>query len=449
MAALGFIMAAAISCGKDDPAKQEPVLYEIAPGTQEEYAVKSVGEDITELAGNFGAELALPNVRNVVSEEDFEALSSIYESDLRFGTCVMKYRSTGLDGKDVWLSGRLYYSLDEKGEIRKPDHIVLSSRYTETNNAAVPSQQAIGLEALLVPQGGLIVVPDYLGYGFDISMDHPYCIPEITAENALDMVRAAKAWFSGKGMNIDGLDLYNMGYSQGGMSALAVTRYIQEHNLQEEFNLRNTFCGGGPYSMEAMQLDMVKTGYMALPVSYPLVMIGFKAAFPDIMTEPLEAYFSDEAVKAGIIAKVKAKDAPIWEMNAFIEDKLGVAPWHILGISTASIVSKSAGTEGSELYEQIISVARLCEMASGWKPETPVHFIHGEDDELVGYFNFEKARENLMNELTCFETCRGILIPRGHVLTAVVFFTKAFLGEYRNIHHGGESVLIIPESGNR
>ncbi len=441
------ILLAAVSCGKDNSAKAGQVPYEIEAGTMKEYVLKSVGDNITGLAGDFGEELALSNIRDMVNEEDFEVLSSIYSSTLRFGTCVMKYRSTGLDGEDVWLSGRLYFSLDEKGKPEMPDHIVLSSRYTETDNAMTPSQMELGLEALLVPQGGLIVVPDYMGYGFDISMDHPYCIPEITAVNTLDMVRAAKAWFSNMGMDIDNLDLYNMGYSQGGMSSLAVARYIQEHDLLDEFNLKNTFCGSGPYSMEDMQLDMIRTGYMVFPVCYPLVVIGFKAAFPSIMTEPIEAYFSDAAVKAGIIDVVKAKDAPVWEINAFIEDKLGSAPDHIMGIRTASIVSKSAGTEGSELYRQLISATKQCEMASGWKPETPVHFIHGEDDDIVGYFNFTKAKENLMNEFTYFETCSGLLIPRGHVVTAAIFFTKAFLGEYRNIHSGGEGTLIIPQAG--
>ena len=65
----------------------------------------------------------------------------------------------------------------------------------------------------------------------------------------MDMVKAAITYIKDKGMNMqDGFRTYNIGYSQGAASALAVHRYIEsDSQLMSSLNFKGTFCGNGLY----------------------------------------------------------------------------------------------------------------------------------------------------------------------------------------------------------
>ena len=443
---LTFTFLFAVSCDKDClcGCKDCKKSYQIVEGSKDIYSLKEIGNIITTISfGIINKDLIeLARDLRILDEDQYTAVMSLFSDKNQFGTCVIKYRSTDVNGKPVWLTGRLVYDVDEKGNIIQPDHILLSCHYTQTDNREVPSQM-LGLDAILATHGALVVAPDYMGYGIpgegDV-VDHPYCVPSITAVNCLDMVRAAKEYFSHMAMKTKDLKLYNQGYSQGGISSLAVARYIQEHDLQSEFKLANTFCGAGPYSIKHMQEFFIQKDSIAYPVVYPLMMIGLKKAFPNIITAELKDYFTKKAVDKGVIERVKDKDTFIFILNDEILDLLKEDDSQEDFIKTSSIVSADAFEPGKALYEQISKAADKCEMASGWSPETPVHFVHGRNDDIVPYFNFELAEKGLKNNNTFFETY-DIPLLQSHATYAGIFFMWSFLGEYKKIYDSDGNII--------
>ena len=441
-----FTVLIAVSCDKDylDGDKDTEKSYQIIEGSEDIYSLKEIGNIISEISCGIITKDLIELTRDlgILDEDQYKAVISLFTDKNQFGTCVMKYRSTDVEGKAVWLTGRLVYNVDENGDIIQPDHILLSCHYTQTNNREVPSQM-LGLDGILATHGAMVVAPDYLGYGIpgegDV-LDHPYCVPSITAVHCLDMVRAAKEYLSSMAMETDALKLYNLGYSQGGISSLAVARYIQEHNLQSEFNLTNTFCGAGPYSIKSMQEVYVQRDSISYPVVYPLMMIGLKTAFPDILTAEIDDYFTQKAVDNGIIERVKDKDTFIFALNDEILEALKEEDSQDDYIKTSSIVSEDAFGPGRPLYEQISKAAEKCEMASGWSPETPVHFVHGRNDDIVPYFNFELAEKGLKNNYTFFETY-DIPLLQSHAANAGLFFIWTFLGEYKKIYDSDGNII--------
>ena len=437
------IVLFAVSCDNHDMEGEGEIVkrYQVLGGSEETYSLKEIGNIINEISfGIITRDLIdLVYELGILDEDQHRAVLTLFTDENKFGTCVIKYRSTDIDGKEVWLTGRLVYKVDENGDIIQPDHILLSCHYTQTDNMEVPSQM-LGLDAILATHGALVVAPDYMGYGIPGEgniVDHPYCVPSITAVHCLDMVRAAKEYLSSMDMETDDLKLYNQGYSQGGISSLAVARYIQEHNLQSEFKLANTFCGAGPYSIKAMQQDFIKEGAMYYPVVYPLMVIGMKKAFPDILTENLEDYFAPEAIEAKIIEKVKAKNEFIFVLNDEIIEALDGDPDEG-PLDISKIMNKEVSTPGAKLYNQALKAAELCEMASGWNPESYVHFVHGRNDDIVPYFNFELAEKGLKNEKTFFETYE---LLSTHAANAGLFYMQSFLGEYKNIYDSDGNII--------
>lgn len=348
----------------------------------------------------------------------------IITTDKDYKTCVMTYRSVDPQGRKIWLSGRLYFSVDENGDAVMPTHILMACHHTIGENSLAPSS-LIGIESAMATNGGLVVAPDYLGFGITKDLDHPYCVPEQTARNVTDMMLAAKEYFNDLGMPLDNIPVYCEGYSQGGQAALAVVKYTQEHPGRLP-KLKNTMCGGGPYSIDSLMRFWFKPeNGCSYPCGVIYSMIGLKTGFPEIMKAPLEDYFSEEALAAGVIDIARGKETGTEDFNDVIFDFAG----DITGTSAdmTEILSEGASSGDGELYRQISEACRRCELSKGWRITGPVHFLHSDEDDVVDYLNFELAKDNLKNRYTTFETLDGL---PGHIANAVIFYARVACGEY-------------------
>jgi len=363
-----------------------------------------------------------------VGSIDDEAEDYTYES------AVITYPTTAPDGREVWASGRIYYTTGYT-----PDHIVLCSHYTIGSNAEAPSVMHT-FDCGLAFQHGLVVVPDYLGFGSTREYVHPYLCPEQTAKNALDMVRAARAFIADEGLAVAAdAPLYNLGYSQGGGSALAIVKYVQMNNLLSEFPLKNSYCGGGVYSPKTFWENQSKEDYCPYPAGVPMMLMGMKYNYPDIMTFPLESYLSKEVVDAGIPALVLGKTKTVDEITSAICDIFDADDEYDLEIK--QILSKNAATVGTDEYNQIMKCLDLEELTTGWQPSTPVHFLHYYYDEIVGYSILRKAEQAFTTDLAAFDVFEySFLVSlfgndiECHRGTAGLFYARAICGEYKEIY---------------
>ena len=352
-----------------------------------------------------------------------------------YKTVVIRYPSTDTRGRRIWLSGRLYMGCSVDGRIRIPLHTVLSCHFTIAKADECPSK-SYTMDAGLAFNYGLVVCPDYMGFGASEDRVHPYCIAELTAVNAIDMVRAARSYVEACGRPLSRkLPFYIVGYSQGGAAALAVHKYIEEHQLLKEFPITNTYCGGGPYSMETILESYVDNDYCGYPLAIPYILLGLKETYPGILTRPLEEFLTSRFNECGLMGLVEGKQMNSQDICTAIRDSL--KPGATVGIETSLMLSEEAMDKESELYQQLHSATLFNELAEGWAPTRPVHFFHYAKDEIVAIDGFLKARENLANEQTYFEKVDCGSLLTGHLNNGGLFYARAISGEYLKVMPSG------------
>lgn len=418
-----FALASSSSASRfvDDPMRTEH---------KEDISVAAEGETILtydELVSNAGIGDYLSMLGRMGAMYGIGDISALREDGRCYLTTAMKFRSIDPAGKELWLSGRVYLSCTEDGTLIPPEHVVIASHSTIASDAECPSK-AYTVDGVLALRRGLVICPDQIGYGQTAALPHPYCMSEITGRGAVDMFRAVRNWMEAKGMPLDAsLPVYSVGYSQGGASALAVQKYIEDNGLKGDVNLAGTYCGDGPYSLELMMKRFIEDDWCTLPGVLPMTLAAAKYCWPQIMTEDYGAYLSDALVEAGIMDLILGKQTDISTIGSEIAKAVGSGSAG--GVRTSLILSEGMMTPGSKVHDQMMQVAALNELASGWSPATPVHFLHHVNDELVFYDNFELARRNIANDMTTFESVDYPLF-NSHAMNALLFYGRALSGAY-------------------
>lgn len=366
------------------------------------------------------------------------------KTNVSYKSIVLNYATVDARGREVWASGRVYLNYNTKNKAYvDPTHIILGSHYTIGATSEAPSVFNT-FDMGLALQGGLVVAPDYVGYGCSGDVDHPYLARDLTAINALDMVRAAKAYMASQGVNVsNSLKLYNLGYSQGGGSALAIGRYIEKNNLLSEFKLTKTCCGAGVYSPEYFWNSMEESGSCSYPGGIPLMVMGMKCAYPDLLTAPLEKYFSDKVNKGGVVDAIRSKQYTvdgIAEVLATAVGKKASDPIYVTEILSAEALDSS-----NDLYKQIHAALKKNEvLTDDWTSlGTKYYFLHYIDDEIVPYHMMEMAKSHFGNTNATYDTfegASGIISALSsnaknlecHRGTAGLFYARCWGGLYKN-----------------
>ena len=221
---------------------------------------------------------------------------------------VIYYKSIDTAGEPITLSGYFEYPVDTN-----INQIVLSVHGTIQTNTQAPSatKSAGGLGANS-EKGRVYIAPDYLGYGLTGDKVHPYMNQELTAINSLDCELAVLKYFADNEIALaDSHYTIVIGYSQGGSSALATHKYI-ENDLSAEkqtlLNLRKSFCGGTP-------ADLVKTMDVYFKAATTntflvfLVIQGMLESYPDVLgAYTLQDFYTDKVNAENFAAGVNAKD---------------------------------------------------------------------------------------------------------------------------------------------
>jgi pimeloyl-ACP methyl ester carboxylesterase len=129
--------------------------------------------------------------------------------------------------------------------------------------SANPDYQLYVLLEFIASTGFVVSVPDYLGFGDSDDMFHPYLEKESTVQSVIDMTRAAKEFVVHYQNTETSDDLYIVGYSQGGWATMQLQKAIEE-NYSDEFNLKASSCGAGPYDLQYVN------DYVLSQTTYPM-----------------------------------------------------------------------------------------------------------------------------------------------------------------------------------
>ena len=137
-------------------------------------------------------------------------------------------------------------------------------------------------------------MPDYIGMG-DSPGFHPYVHAKSEATASVDMVRAAREYLSTTNF-VDNNELFLTGYSQGGHACMATTKFINDENLQSEFNIVASAPCSGPYDLSGIMANTIiapspysNPGYIVyLLASYQLAYGNIFNSWSDVLYPPYD-----------------------------------------------------------------------------------------------------------------------------------------------------------------
>ena len=363
MAALCFMAMAtapwlaACSIGGDDDRQQQP-LQPAAPADTTETAAPDT--------------LALPDTPPGAAGEARITDTVKWATAPALTNLNFVYPSTDPYGQPVMLSGTISMGGDVVRD-RQGSGMALYSHYTVCRANECPTEGKLDVPQLLqrlAPDGRLIVVsPDYYGFGATADKLQAYCIGTANAQATVDALIAARQLLSAQGYTWPEDHLFNIGYSQGAQTAMAVLRLTTERYPSLRFAC--TMAGGGPYDMAATYSRFIETGTAGMPSTVVNVLLAYNEyyrlglPYSSLFVEPTLSHI-DEWVLGKRLA------------SSTIDRRIGTH-------DVSQIVASELLDLASPLSARLMAVLAKENLCEGWTPRSDEHIllVHHEDDATV------------------------------------------------------------------
>lgn len=251
---------------------------------------------------------------------------------------------------------------------------------TETKRDLVASVSPVnsveGIVGLIMASMGyMVLIPDYLGFGVSNVM-HPYMHVESLVPSVIDFMRAGKIYCSENQIALDGRTFLT-GYSEGGYVTL-ITQKVIEENYTSEFNLTAVAPSSGPYDLEGMMQTIFQSNSYGTPAYIAFILTAYNTVYN---WNRLDDFFN----------------VPYASMMPDLFD--GSHTWgdiaNTLPSSFSELVNSTFIEDVNNGNEQDFLNSVQDNTVLDWTPNTPIHFFHGESDEIVPIQNAYTAIENL------------------------------------------------------
>ena len=236
--------------------------------------------------------------------------------NLKFRQIIFEYTSLGPDMKTpVRLTGVISMNPAVYNKDVKPRGLMLYNEFTCAKHGERTSQNEIDDMGLYMNKYQNVIAVSADLYGWTLTEDKPqaYCCPEITAVETVDAWDAAMQILKDEGYAIDGLPTFNVGYSSGGFSAIAVQRYTDQTRSDDFWDF--TSAGGAPFSIHSVYMSNITSPTSGYACSFPLVVVAYKETYnmdfeySDVFVEPLAS---------NIQKWILSKDYGTWDINKLI-----------------------------------------------------------------------------------------------------------------------------------
>ena len=355
-------------------------------------------------ASSFEARItATKEYEDIVEKTEIEMFTSKTEVEIIYALSDFvhlnfEYPYKMPDGSPVMLSGTISISKDlYNSSDKKAWGTVLYNHYTIMSKDEAPTAGAVGLKelgalALKLKFSGvstqmavglknhrlIIVDADYLGFGSTADKTQYYCAGDYNARCSLEALLAARELLSKQGYTWDDY-LLNMGYSQGGQTAMAVQKLVDTGAY--DVKVSATFAGGGPYDLAATYtgyLDVKDRELDCAVVVYPILSfneyhnlnLDWSQVFTPGMNEKLEEWFLSKQYSQTEISS-KMKEAGLGSLDKIMQSDL---------LNTNSEISK-----------KVIAAVDTENLTSGWTPKSSdrIYLFHSTEDTMVPYINCE------------------------------------------------------------
>ena len=337
---------------------------------------KSVFETEQTAAGDI---LRTIPIHDYSKDEIVQILSSLqvpdsFDVSFSVRAIAIIYQTTDAYGNHIQASGALLIPQDT-GSLP-----VLSLQHgTETKRDRVasvnPTNSVEGVTGLLTASLGYITcIPDYPGFGISLEV-HPYMHAGSLANSVIDFLTAAKSYCINNNITLNN-QLFLTGYSEGGYSTLAVQKEIEE-KYSQQFNITAVAPMAGPYDLKGtsdflfQQLEYKYPAYIAYLFYAYDTLYQWKRLdeiFQTPYSEKIPALFDGSKTFAEINNQLPTSFHSLLKQN-FIEN-------YINGNETA------------------LSAALAENSLLNWTPSAPIHFFHGDADDVAPYQNVISAIES-------------------------------------------------------
>ena len=323
-----------------------------------------------------GVGLVAPAVNPTLPEgtTDFVYVDSANKPNLM--ALVFNYPSTDQNGNTITLSAVIYMHKDLQTSKGKADFLLLYNRGTLLKSATCPSEFGNQNEAnslIGLKPKAIAICADYMGFGTSSTKDQAYCCGVLNARASLDALRNAKKLLADKGYTWED-KLYNIGYSQGGQTTIAVQKLVDTTKPYcDEITITKTFAGGGTYDMKVTADESIKMTTPYAP-EYTLLCIYTYNALFDTGIKNDEKIFKDlTALKASKIFSNpgSAETFTSLPLSNWLQDI-------ILPKETSSV------SKDGEWNKKLVNIYAL-DQACYWTPKATTHIslFHASNDEIV------------------------------------------------------------------
>jgi pimeloyl-ACP methyl ester carboxylesterase len=370
-----FFFAIVTSCSKND---QNPVYsFYVSKELSTSYTTTFINSMIDMVSGSVPA---LADVKPLIS------------SDINIYRIVYK---TTIKGQQIKASG-LVCVPSTPG-----DYPVLSFQNgTNTLNANAPSlsvsNYAYQLVEIIASMGYVVVIADYPGFGESAQVAHPYLVKEPTVQSLVDILYAVKELAINE---LPGITLKNeyylLGYSQGGWATLALSKAI-ELDYHDDFDLKGTVCGAGPYNISLLMANMLNVTTYPMPVYLGYILNAYTAynqftnPVSDIFNEPYASRVS--SLYTGLLTPDQINSQ--------------------LTTTIASLITPDflAGYASSPNYASV-RASLINNSVEAWHSYKPLLLIHGGNDTQVNPITTENMYAAMISEGTSADLCQKVIVP--------------------------------------
>jgi pimeloyl-ACP methyl ester carboxylesterase len=392
-----MLLVISFSCKKDD--QEHDYSYFVSKKLEYSYDKEYIKSMIGPISGS------IPEITG---------LTSRVISDISIYSIVYK---TTVDGRKINASGLVCVPLV------KGDYPVISFQNgTNTVNANAPSVAPVNYQliGLVASMGYVVVVADYPGFGESADLPHPYLVKEPMVQSMVDLLYTVNEL---PGVELPGLTIKNeyylMGYSLGGWATLAFHKEL-ELNYSEDFDLKGSLCGAGPYNIMLLLQNIVEMPEYHMPVYIAYILNAYKSY--DQFTNPVSDIMNEPYAS---------------RVSTLFNGILGMNQINAQLTTSISELLKSEFLTGFETSAQYSSVRQALKdnSISGWKTQVPLRLVHGSGDTQVNPISTEDIYSQMIAAGTSSDIIEKVIVPGDHGDAAVpaivqgIFFIQELSGQ--------------------
>ena len=289
-----------------------------------------------------------------------------------------EYPSVDPYGNPVTLSGSIVVGDEVETDGKQASGMVLYNHFTVFQKDECPSRGDLGIVLKVVGSKLIAVAPDYYGFGVTGDKNQAYCMSRTNAQSSVDALLAARQLLKEKGYKW-GDFLFNLGYSEGGQTAMGVVRLVAEK--YPDIKITHTVAGAGPYDIGETYRQLVSSGETSMPSTVISTLLAYNE-YNELDVDNNEMFL--DPILDNILIYLLSKDYK----RDDLEGKLAsykIADW----------INPTLFDFKSDLSLKFMEVFEKDNLSKGWKPrgDERISLVHNKLDACVPFANTTQMAE--------------------------------------------------------